>query len=167
MNSIQILALSKQFLKFAKPDPFRNVEHDIEESIDHVSDYLYLKGQKDLKEIPFEWLNVQKVENFPTRDLWNYEDVDSWLDAEKNELKLKSKNDRIRFLKLLRGNHAISWIQDGIPAIVLVDFVGNRFVGDGRGRINFAVGMGFETVPVVILTLKPEFQDEVEGPIYE
>ena len=167
MNSIQILAFSKQFLKFAKLDPFRNMEHDIEEAIDHVSDFLYLKDQKDLKEIPIEWLNIQKVENFPIRDLWDYEDINSWLDTEKNELKLKSKNDRIRFLKLLRGSHAISWIQDGIPAIVLIDFAENRFVGDGRGRINFAVGMGFETVPVVILTLKLEFQDEVEGPIYE
>jgi hypothetical protein len=161
MNSIQILTFSKQFLKFAKLDPFRNVQHDIEEAIDYCSDFFELKDEKSLMLIPLEWLNIEQIEQFPIGDLWKYDDVNSWLETEKGELKRKSTNDRIRFLKLLRGFYAVSWLQDGIPAIVLVDFAGNRFIGDGRGRINFAIGMDFKTVPVVLLTIKPEFEDQI------
>lgn len=162
MNSIQILALSKQFLKFAKPDPFRNMEHDIEEAIDYCSfNYIEMNDGKSLDEIPTECFSIFKMEQFPTKNLYKYDDVDSWLDVKPGELKRKSKNELSIFLKNLRNNYAISWIRDGIPAIILVDFGKYAFIGDGRGRINFAIGMGFQTVPVVILTLKPEFEDQI------
>jgi hypothetical protein len=162
MQPFQILTLSKSFAKFAKPDPFRNVEHDIEEAIDHCSNYVELNDEKSLIDIPLEWFEISKIEQFPTKDLSKYEDPSSWKDVEPGELKRKSKNEKISFLRKIRGNYAAKWIDEGIPAIVLVDFGKYTFIGDGRGRTNFAIGMDLKTVPVVLLVLKSEFEDQIK-----
>jgi hypothetical protein len=162
MQPSQILTLSKSFAKFAKLDPFRNVEHDIEEAIDYCSNYVELPNEKSLIDIPLEWFEISKMEQFPTKDLFKYEDVSSWMYIEPGELKRKSKNEKIKFLKQIRGIHAVSWLNDGIPAIVLVDFGKYTFIGDGRGRTNFAIGMDLKTVPVVLLVLKSEFEDRIK-----
>lgn len=170
MNPNSLLALSEQFQKSAKfKDPFRNSEHDIEEALDYCSDFFKIKNlteERSLINLPLEWLDIQKIPNFPTKDLYSYDDINSWIEVESGELRNLSGNDRKKFLKQLRNSHAVSWLEDGIPAIILVDFVGNRHIGDGRGRTNFAIGMGFQTVPVVILSLKPEYEDQIES-IYD
>ena len=161
MNLKEILVLSEQFLKFAKLDPFRNMEHDIEEAIDYCSNYVELPNEKSLIDIPLEWFEVSKNEQFPTKDLFKYEDVSSWMYIEPGELKRKSKNEKIKFLREIRGVYASSWIDEGIPAIILVDFGKYTFIGDGRGRTNFAIGMDLKTVPVVLLKLKSDFEDQI------
>ena len=157
----QILVLSKSFAKFAKLDPFRNMDHDIEEAIDYCSNYVELIDGKNLIDIPLEWFEISKNERFPTKDLFKYEDVSSWIYVEPGELKRKSKNEKIKFLREIRGTHTISWIDEGIPAIILADFGKYTFIGDGRGRTNFAIGMDLKTVPVVLLKLKSEFEDQI------
>ena len=159
-----IFALSEQFKKYAKLDPFRNIEHDIEEAIDFISSEgrFSLRNGSSFDEIPLEWFEIQKIENFPIQNLYQYDDIKRWLDVDPGELKLKSKEYVIQFLKTLRGTHTKLWIKDGIPAIVLADICGYRFLADGRGRTNFAIGMNLRTVPVVLLTLKSEFENEIE-----
>lgn len=170
MNPNSILVLSEHFQKSAKfKDPFRNSEHDIEEALDYCSDFFKIKDlteERSLINLPFEWLDIQKIPNFPTKDLYNYDDINAWLEVEPGKLRRKSKSELFLFLKRIRNSHATFWLEDGIPAIILVDFAGDRHIGDGRGRTNFAIGMGFQTVPVVILSLKPEYEDRIQS-IYD
>lgn len=162
MNPVKILALSEHFLKSAKLDPFRNMDHDIEEAIDYCSYNVELADGKSLMDIPLEWFEISKIEQFPTKDLFKYEDISSWLYVELGELKRKSKNEKNKLLTELRGIYAIRWSNEGIPAIVLVDFGKYTFMGDGRGRTNFAIGMDLKTVPVVLMKLKSEFEDKIK-----
>lgn len=160
----EALESSAQFFKFAlKISPWRNVEHDLEESIDHLSDFVRLKNGQDVTDfLSKDSFDLEFIENFETEDLYRYDDISSWLEVEPNEIKNMSKNDRIIFLKQLRGSYAKNWINDGIPAIILIDLPEFKAIGDGRGRTNFAIGMGYKTVPVVIAKLKSEFEDEIK-----
>jgi hypothetical protein len=51
-------------------------------------------------------------------------------------------------------------LSEGVPPIVVIDAPVvdeahlHRQIGDGRGRVNFALAMGLKTLPVVIMKWK-------------
>ena len=89
MNFQLILLAAQQFQKLAyQLNPFRNIKQDIMHALEHASNNgVYLFDDRDIMEIPLEWLNINKIEKFPLRDLLRYDDFDSWKDSDYGELK--------------------------------------------------------------------------------
>lgn len=152
------------FCKLAyRLDPFRNAEHDIEEALDYAAQQgVGFDDYQDFNDIPRVWLNIEQIEHFPLRDLLQFDKYKIWGDVDFGELKRKSRQERALFLRRLRGKYAERWLEEGIPAIVILDLPGFKAIGDGRGRTQLAVGMGYQTVPVIIITAKDEFVDRIK-----
>lgn len=146
--------------KFANKNPFENAEQDIEDALDHASDYIV--ADELYSKIPVEWFDIEKIEKFPINELNQFDSFD-WLETEQNEYLKLSRYELERELVNLRGRHAKDWVKNGIPAIVIVDTPVWSGIGDGRGRCNFAVGMGYKTVPAIFLKLKEEYFDRVSS----
>jgi len=53
------------------------------------------------------------------------------------------------------AKRALEWVRKGtVPPIVIVVLPEATGVGDGRGRVTVALGLGWQTIPTVIATEK-------------
>ena len=86
-----------------------------------------------------------KYKKISFEELYNYDDVNSWLEIEKSSLKDLDKSDLIEELNSFRngfGLRCLRWIEsNSIPPIVIVESDSYSCIGDGRGRINLANGL--------------------------
>lgn len=88
------------------------------------------------------------------KEILNYDDYSSWGQWKKNELKNLSKEELIQELDSFRGvkwrKLALQWLENKkIPDIIIFSEAG--LIGDGRGRVSLAVGMGITKLPVLLL----------------
>ena len=94
----------------------------------------------------------------PVEDVWDFEDPDSWPEWSDGELEGIDDNELEDDLVAFRGEDfarlAMGWIKkpSSMPPIVIVDIDGHMMLGDGRGRVSVAYGVGIEKVPAVVLT---------------
>jgi hypothetical protein len=131
---------------------------DILSAIQHVM----MDGQ-ETKTVHYD---VDPKYQMPVDDILNWDDYGSWGDMEPGELYSLNKKEIIDRLNQFRpgfGNVAINWLDPDavfignsdpgrIPPVVLVQSLdGSRCIGDGRGRVNLAVGLGLSFLPVVTL----------------
>lgn len=82
----------------------------------------------------------------------DYGDLSSWLEVECGEF-VKDPRSLEKFRGKEWARRAASWkrIED-IPPIIIVDIPGLIIdIADGRGRVNYAIGMGFSTIPAIFL----------------
>ena len=123
-------------------DPFRNMEHDIKEARDHA-----IQLDENFDDYDFK---ITKYPSFPVKKIYEYDDPYAWTEFHLGELKEDPTS-----LEAFRGKQwadkAQQWLNDGIPAIVIVDTPEFTGVADGRGRVNFAIGMGIKTLPVIMM----------------
>lgn len=88
-------------------------------------------------------------------ELYNYDDIDSWLEIEKSSLKDLNKEELISELNYFRkgfGNRAYRWIEsNSIPPIVIVESNTYSCIGDGRGRINLANGLNINKLDTIFI----------------
>ena len=99
----------------------------------------------------------------PLSRVLGYEDC-AWLDVDPEDFAGMSAEERLAELSSFRGPQwaarAAEWLSEGVPPIVVIDapVVDEahlyRQIGDGRGRVNFALAMGLKTLPVVIMKWK-------------
>jgi hypothetical protein len=99
----------------------------------------------------------------PLSRVLGYEDC-AWLDVDPKDFAGMSTEERLAELSSFRGPkwaaRAAEWLSEGVPPIVVIDapVVDEahlyRQIGDGRGRVNFALAMGLKTLPVVIMKWK-------------
>jgi hypothetical protein len=100
----------------------------------------------------------------PVDSLWEYDDVSSWLDMEEGELSGMSREDLVQTLAHFRGVEwarlAMYWLdgKSAFPPIVIIDGPNVSAVGDGRGRVNLAIGMGWDEIPAVFMRPKRSTQ---------
>lgn len=92
-------------------------------------------------------------------EILNWDDYGSWGDFRLGELKDLSEEELVQELNSFRpgfATQALQWIKSGkFPPIILVDSKNaGTMIGDGRGRVNLAVGLDFNSFPVI--TLKEE-----------
>ena len=122
-------------------DPFRYADRDIEDALDHAYDFGASTDPSDYK--------ITREEHVPIEDVLYHDDYSSWGEWEPGELAALDA-EAMQELESYRGvgwaHKALGWLEEGIPAIVVVEGVG---ISDGRGRVNFAVGMGIDSVPVI------------------
>jgi len=123
---------------------------DLEDALEHLSD---MAGRiLKLSDFHVSPLRDMQIKDLPA-------DLSSWVDFSKGELANLTEDARFDALKSFRdkdfASRALPWIAAGtVPPIVIVDTADGVDLGDGRGRVNVAFGMGWDTVPVVVLKEK-------------
>lgn len=106
---------------------------------------------------PLDRFSISEVKYLPIKELSTYDDFGSWVEIESNSLKTLSDEEKKEEISRFRGGRwpvlALDWIREcRIPPIVVVEGKEMTMIGDGRGRVNIAVGMGWKSLPVVFLT---------------
>lgn len=143
--------------KRAKENPFSVSRRDLEDAIKHADVY----GDQGWTVEDFD---VEDLGKISLRKLREFDGVDAWLDVSAEDFKGLSTEDRLEQLKSFRGpqwaERAAKWVKDGVPPIVVIeaptesdatDVPMHVQIGDGRGRVNFAVALGLKSVPVVYM----------------
>lgn len=126
---------------------------DIIDAIDHA-----LEVGDELNDGEY-YFKIEPTYKIPINDLFQWEDIQSWLEIDWGELYDLTPKEIKPILNKFRpgyGDLAMKWIKAPnnakLPPIILVELLnGSQCVGDGRGRVNIAAGMGLANIPVVIL----------------
>jgi hypothetical protein len=133
---------------------------DILDAIQHV---VFSGDENVTKTLNYK---VDPKHQLPVKEIVKWDDYSSWGEINWGELYSLNKKELVEELNKYRpgfGNMAINWLNPDmepiansdpshIPPVVLVESLdGSRCVGDGRGRVNMAVGLGLSYLPVVIL----------------
>lgn len=102
------------------------------------------------------------------------DDISAWVDVDPNDFAGLSVEDRLEQLVEFRGRkwveRAATWLTEGVPPIVVINAPEKESggmheqIGDGRGRINFALAMGWESLPAVHMQWKARPNPEALGP---
>lgn len=134
----------------ANEHAFDNIDQDVDDAIEYASESYET-------EIDPRSLRLERRVDFPTAELRGWDDLSSWLDIEPGELVGLDDEQLTTALTHFRGaewaRRAMEWIRnDSIPAIVLIDLPTVQCIGDGRGRVNLALGLNLPTIPAVIVT---------------
>lgn len=121
---------------------------DLLDALDHMSD----EAPAPLRLEDFEVSSVQQVR---IDDLYEYDDIDAWAEFDDGELAELDRDEACAEVENLRGTHLCKWMDQGtVPPIVVVDHPEYAGIGDGRGRVTMAIGMGWDKIPAVFLRPK-------------
>lgn len=123
---------------------------DIDDAIQTAIEGDYIKSNSRVDDFSIE------KKTLPLSEILNYDDYGSWGQWEKGELKNLDKTELTGELTHFRGKKwaelAKTWIKDNSLISSIVIFPELGLIGDGRGRVSFAVGMKLKTLPVILLT---------------
>lgn len=133
------------FLRFSNPSRAREASPgDIEDAIDHMSDETPLR----LKDFS------KKTRHVSLKELARYDDFGSWPEWRPGELIAMDADERHEALVSFRGEEwaerAEGWTPSTVPTIVVVD-ADRTAIADGRGRVSYAIGMGWTSMPATFL----------------
>jgi len=126
---------------------------DILDALDHMSDF-------EGKTLDISDFIISKEKEIPLSKI--PADFSSWVEFDNGELVDMSESERFAALNKFRpggfAHRAMSWISKGkVPPVILVELKdGYADIGDGRGRITVAIGMGWKKVPVIKIKQKPD-----------
>ena len=150
------LAAGRGRKKRKNPRALRASERDMLDAIEHADLY----GDQgwtidDFVVTPLGEVSMDRIQAF--------DDFSSWVDVDPEDYEDMSAEERLDQLAEFRGpkwaQRAETWLVDGVPPIVVIDAPDeegrmHEQIGDGRGRINFALAMGLESLPVVVMRWK-------------
>ena len=124
---------------------------DMADALDHASDFIEDSGLDAGDFI------LEPTRMMPTSQLWEYDDLSAWLQYDAGELRELGATERYDELVALRGKHfadaAARWAKtpSTMPPVIVIDTPEFTGIADGRGRVNFAIGMGIARIPVAVL----------------
>lgn len=133
---------------------------DMEDALDHMSDFTSddYENRQELNVQDFSIINkVVDIE-----EIESYDDLSSWAEWSFGELVDMDEEERKDTIDSFRGSSwarmADNWIKTGNwPTIVIVELKdGYTAIGDGRGRVSLAYGLGLEKLPVTFMKQKAE-----------
>lgn len=133
-------------------DPFRNADQDIRDALE-MADVGFGTD-------PNTQFTYQRQDLVPVVKVLTYDDYSSWGEWEPGELAeledWELRDELVSFRGEAWADKALGWLDFGIPAVIVLDGLPEHLsedvvvgVGDGRGRLSFAVGMNIEHVPVI------------------
>lgn len=102
------------------------------------------------------WQEQQRV-MLPLDEILDWDDYTSWGEWDPGELGQLTTSELEDEFAHFRGKpwsaRALRWLERGnVPAIVLAEARdGTRAIADGRGRVSLAVGLGFRSLPAIII----------------
>lgn len=124
--------------------------NDITDAIQTAVEGDYIKPNSRIDDFSIE------KKTLPLSEILTYDDYGSWGQWEKGELKDLDKTELNDELAHFRGKKwaelAKAWIKDKSSMSSIIIFPELGLIGDGRGRVSFAVGMKLKTLPVILLT---------------
>ncbi len=136
-------------------DPFRNLKIDVPRAIGEL-----FAGEVSLEDFEMERRPAAEVQMVIEQVWRQYEPfVDPGVLAGLTPAEIQ---DRVTALTDAEfAKRAVSWIHDGLPAVVLAvcdpDALLHEYrIGDGQRRLALAAGLGLESIAVVILKRKSE-----------
>lgn len=125
-------------------------QEDLEDALDHASDF---------SDGPLSFADFQATRPslMPIRKLYHYDDVSAWAEWSAGELRDLDEEERFDELVHFRGERwakmAERWKKPAdMSPIVIIETASMSFIGDGRGRVSYAIGMGWREVPAVVLS---------------
>jgi len=128
---------------------------DIDDALEHVQLSLDFSDP-----MPIECFSVTPHPRFRVSRLGEYDDLSSWGEWRHGELADLSGDALLTEMVGFRGRgwaqQAMLWTPSTMPAIVIVELRRDSMIGDGRGRVSFALGMRWKTIPAVMLKQKRE-----------
>jgi GNAT superfamily N-acetyltransferase len=103
------------------------------------------------------------------KELGIYDDLSSWPEWRHGDLKELDEQDRVLELHSFRGaawaKRAVQWTPRTVPPIVVVTLRnGDTAIGDGRGRVSYAIGMAWKSIPAVFLVERGAGEMRESGP---
>lgn len=127
----------------------RASDDDLEDALDHMSDFSDHELSLDNFDVQVAIVQLEALDE--------YDDLSSWTEWDHGELAEMDEDDRFAELRSFRGSgwakHAIEWTSRTVPPIVIVTLLdGSTAIADGRGRTNYAIGMGWDAMPATFLT---------------
>ena len=107
--------------------------------------------------------DISEVKNLRVDDLPG--DLSSWTEWGEGELEEMDEDELESEFMYFRGKRwaqrALEWVRKGtVPPIVIIEANDFHGVGDGRGRVGVALGMGWSQIPGVIMKEKRGLQTE-------
>jgi len=125
---------------------------DIVDALDHMQDFTSTPLRKqDFK--------IKGPVDVSIDSLYQFDDIDAWAEWRPGDLTLMDPTERFNELDSFRGkewaHRAVHWTPENIPAIVVVELPdGFSAIADGRGRVSYAIGMGWKKIPTIFLRPK-------------
>lgn len=118
---------------------------DLHDALDHAY-------EGDAPEI--SRFTISRVDLLQLKDAYRFDDISAWAEWSKGEL--RHEENLLEALTSFRGAAwavpALSWEPSTMPPIVIVERAdGFTCIGDGRGRVSYALGMGWPALPAVFL----------------
>jgi len=133
-------------------DPYRNSSQDVADALEHV-----LESVVGLDEWPKDACFTEQRGVMSMRKILNYDDYGAWGEWRYGELRGLDRNALLDEFTSFRGRvwaeTAASWLtgdkfHENIPAIAIFDSRYGTAIGDGRGRVSLAVGLGLSRLYV-------------------
>lgn len=131
-------------------------QKDLEDAIAHADTYGYSGWA-------IRHFNLEFLGNLSVKELSGHDDFSSWVDLDPSDFAGLSQQEKVEQLADFRGpewaERASRWLKTGIPPIVVIstpdpeDGIEHTQIGDGRGRVNFAIAFGLK-LPTWKLTYK-------------
>lgn len=126
---------------------------DIEDAVDH-----YWQSYVDDEDgtVCFE----AQARRMTTEEVRRWDDYSSWGEFEQGELASLPPDEARDELAGFRGaawaDRALGWLKrKKIPPLILIDGEAGECLGDGRGRMNFAMAFAIPVLDVIVLVEKP------------
>ena len=125
--------------------------NDVDDALEAAGMGLEPERELNRDDFSFEEKTV-KIEN-----LYYYDDIDAWaewgegelLELDEDELSDELKGFR-QYGEQEREATIMDWVRTGTcPPIVIVETKERTEIGDGRGRVSIALGMGWEKIPAI------------------
>ncbi len=128
------------------------VEDDIKDAVEHA-----ISQEGDTSATGTFCYQMAGPTEMSLKEILSWDDYSSWGEFDLGSLKNLSKEELSEELNSFRPGYstqALKWLEEGkIPPIVLVSTKdAGPMVGDGRGRVNLAMGLALKSLPVIILT---------------
>lgn len=131
--------------KFAKEFKMKDV--DLEDALEHAS----IMFDEDFSRDDFEYSYDPE---YPVSELYIYDDISAWAEWQPGELKDMDEEELKNEVKNFRPK-AMDWIETGTcDPIFIIDFNEGVIIGDGRGRVSIAIGLNWDTIPVIFAVKK-------------
>ncbi len=127
-----------------------SIDSDIKDAVEHAV------MQEDSSFTGNVYFSIDESKEMPLSEILKWDDYSSWGEFDFGEFKNLSAEEQTSTLNSFRpgyGELVKSWKE--IPPIILVNMLnGDRCIGDGRGRVNYAMASGIKELPVIIISEK-------------